>query len=83
MTENEAGDKNIDTIVEDNLQTLRQVKTHHQDKVRDEDRKITESTETTPSPLVYLEALTNLLGLNANNSTTRLSKRKRETIKPK
>ena len=38
MTDDETGDKYIDTIVKDNLQTLHQVKTRHQDEVRDEDR---------------------------------------------
>ena len=33
VTDDEAGDKNIDTIVEDNLKTLHQVKTHHQDEI--------------------------------------------------
>ena len=33
VTDDEARDKNIDTIVEDNLKTLHQVKTHHQDEI--------------------------------------------------
>ena len=45
MIEDESGDKNIDTIVEDNLQTLLPVKTHLQEEIIDEGRKIIESTE--------------------------------------
>ena len=83
MIEDESGDKNIDTIVEDNLQTLLPVKTHLQEEIIDEGRKIIESTEITPPPLVHPEALTSPLGLNTSNSTTTLSKRKRVTMKLK
>ena len=76
MTEDKVGGKNTDTIVEDSLRNLRQV--HYQDK----GNKRIESAETTPSPPVLLEALTSRSGLNANESNTKPSEKKRVMMNP-
>ena len=78
MKEDEAKDKNIDTIVEDKLQTHLRNIIHLQEEIVQgeediavpEDRKIIESAVINPPPLIHPEALTSLLGLNALILTT-------------
>ena len=69
-TEEEAKDKNIGTIAEDNLLILRQAAMKLRQEEEDVDvekgRKITESAVTTPPPLIYPEAPTSPSGLNVS-----------------
>ena len=77
IKEDEIGDKNIDTIVEDKLQTHLRNLIHFQEEIIQgeentivhEGRKLTESAVITPPPLIHPEALTSLLGLNSSIPT--------------
>ena len=78
MKEDEAGYKNIDTIVEDKLQIHLRNLIHLEEEIFQgeentalrEGRKIIESAVITPPPLIHPEALTSLSGLNASILTT-------------